>query len=697
MLQLSPVVLASVFFASCLRAQQYPLPVTYDTILTSSIDAGITISYKRPFPGTCATAFDTQKQYSGYINLPPFTLAPFEQNYSINTFFWFFESHNSPETAPLTIWLNGGPGSSSMVGLFEELGPREVIRHLNSSYGAQPRPWGWDRSPNLLFIDQPTQTGFSYDERVNASIDLNKGNPSMLGSRIEPQPHLPGTPSWLMMNGTFASGRSRNMQGSSAIAARACWHFLQGFLSAFPQYNPGTRLNHTDVHSAGVNLFAESYGGIYGPTFANFFADQNNRCGNRELPNSTLEIHLDSLGIVNGMVDYLIGAISIANFTRNNTYSLATTNLLTYHNLALALDPEGFGLIREANYICVRALNTCEAAVGLLYRQNDRSPYDIRVQSQVGLGALYQEYLNTTNVMQSIGAQVNYTQYSGVAYDAFSRIGDAVRGTQLDSLAELLTRGVRVAFIYGDADIICNWYGGQNTSLELARVNPAYSSNFPNTGYADILVNKSYVGGHVRQYGNLSFSRIYDAGHFVPRHQPETAFTVLSRLIRGDDISTGQKINPFKFSTKGIRDSSSHLNKIPVELNRVCWVREAFETCTEEERIAIKNGQGTVNSGIWAPAAIVILNGAHSDASQSPSLAANPKTSTTTSSVQLTGVFTAGTKPLPTTTQNSGASLRKPFFYSKRGPGRRRLKTRMDLDRKGSALGGAVGALAMLM
>ena len=84
-------------------AQQYPLPVAYDTIIESPIDPRITISYKQPDANTCTTTFDTQKQYTGYVNLPPFTLEPFQQNYAINTFFWFFEAHKNPETAPLVV------------------------------------------------------------------------------------------------------------------------------------------------------------------------------------------------------------------------------------------------------------------------------------------------------------------------------------------------------------------------------------------------------------------------------------------------------------------------------------------------------------------------------------------------------------------------------------------------------------------
>ncbi|KAK1919898.1 hypothetical protein P3342_002192 [Pyrenophora teres f. teres] len=101
MIQLPPIVLAFALLARLSIAQQYPLPVTYNTTIKSSVNPRITISYKQPDTDTCSTAFDTQKQYTGYVTLPPFTLEPFQQNYTINTFFWFFEARENPETAPL--------------------------------------------------------------------------------------------------------------------------------------------------------------------------------------------------------------------------------------------------------------------------------------------------------------------------------------------------------------------------------------------------------------------------------------------------------------------------------------------------------------------------------------------------------------------------------------------------------------------
>lgn len=180
---------------------------------------------------------------------------------------------------------------------------------------------------------------------------------------------------------------------------------------------------------------------------------------------------------------------------------------------------------------------------------------------------------------------------------------------------------------------------------------------FPSAGYADIVVNDSYVGGHVRQYGNLSFSRIFDAGHIVPFYQPETAFTVFSRIIQGDDISLGRNIDLSSFHTSGIPDSSVHRNKIPPEPEQICWIRDVTSTCTEEQQKAIERNEGVVNYGIWSRSSVAVPEPSVKSSSQSKVQV--PQTTTT---VPLTGVFTATSLPTITreiivpTKSKSGAS-----------------------------------------
>jgi hypothetical protein len=81
-----------------------------------------------------------KKKFSGYIEIEPGSAL----------FFWFFESRNNPETSPVTLWLNGGPGLSSMFGVFRELGPCKMNRDGTTSNNRN----SFTRSSNMLFVDQ---------------------------------------------------------------------------------------------------------------------------------------------------------------------------------------------------------------------------------------------------------------------------------------------------------------------------------------------------------------------------------------------------------------------------------------------------------------------------------------------------------------------------------------------------------------
>ncbi|XP_061722966.1 venom serine carboxypeptidase-like [Cydia pomonella] len=78
--------------------------------------------------------------------------------YDSNQFFWYFPSMSSDrDKAPVLLWLQGGPGSSSLFGLFLENGPITVV---NGQF--ERRKYHWALNHHLIYIDNPVGAGFSF-------------------------------------------------------------------------------------------------------------------------------------------------------------------------------------------------------------------------------------------------------------------------------------------------------------------------------------------------------------------------------------------------------------------------------------------------------------------------------------------------------------------------------------------------------
>ena len=64
-----------------------------------------------------------------------------------------------PSEAPVVIWLQGGPGSSSLWGLFEINGPFMAVEDDSGNTIARPNPNSWNKKANMIYIDNPVGTG----------------------------------------------------------------------------------------------------------------------------------------------------------------------------------------------------------------------------------------------------------------------------------------------------------------------------------------------------------------------------------------------------------------------------------------------------------------------------------------------------------------------------------------------------------
>ncbi|XP_069669042.1 venom serine carboxypeptidase-like [Periplaneta americana] len=91
--------------------------------------------------------------YAGYLTV--------NKQFNSNLFFWFFPAEQDFLNAPVLLWLNGGPGSSSLFGLFTELGPFSVAED-NASLVLNP--YSWHKNHSIVFFDNPVGTGFSFTD-----------------------------------------------------------------------------------------------------------------------------------------------------------------------------------------------------------------------------------------------------------------------------------------------------------------------------------------------------------------------------------------------------------------------------------------------------------------------------------------------------------------------------------------------------
>lgn len=109
--------------------------------------------------GKTVPIVDPPKRIAGYFKL--------DRTYDARMFYFFFQSRSKKADDPIVLWMTGGPGCSSELAVFFENGPYSVNQNMTLSETA----YGWDLHHDMIFVDQPINTGFSYssDDRCACS------------------------------------------------------------------------------------------------------------------------------------------------------------------------------------------------------------------------------------------------------------------------------------------------------------------------------------------------------------------------------------------------------------------------------------------------------------------------------------------------------------------------------------------------
>ncbi|KAI8319170.1 peptidase S10, serine carboxypeptidase [Martensiomyces pterosporus] len=412
-------------------------------------------------------------QYSGYLDTAE----------DKHFFFWFFEARNvSREDAPLVFWLNGGPGCSSFTGLLMELGPCRVSKGGN---GTDYNPFGWNDRAHVIFLDQPTNVGFSHGRDVFNSIAAGKDVDAL----------------------------------------------LQLFYKSFPEY-AGSELH----------VFGESYGGHYVPAVAKAIHESNQELQQRRsvglLSAAELEkriLPLTSIGIGNGMVDPLTQYKYYSQMACNSTYppvlsQEACRSMDAAYPTCARLAKACYS--QQSSLTCVAAQMYCEDKIVIEYFNSGRNPYDVRLECE-GDNLCYpimtdiDTYLNNPAIQKELGAEVSkFESCSEKVGDGFSLNGDMMKPFHQE-IPPLLADNIRVLIYVGDADFGCNWYGNKAWSLAMEwqgkdAFNQAKDEEW-NVGREQ--------AGEVRTFENFTFLRVFRAGHMVPYDQPANSLDMINRWL----------------------------------------------------------------------------------------------------------------------------------------------------------------------
>ncbi|XP_006657694.1 serine carboxypeptidase-like [Oryza brachyantha] len=411
--------------------------------------------------------------HAGYYRLP--------NTHDARMFYFFFESRGSKKDDPVVIWLTGGPGCSSELALFYENGPFHIADNMSLVWN----DFGWDQESNLIYVDQPTGTGFSY------------------------------------------SSDSRDTRHDEASISNDLYAFLQAFFT-----------EHPDFAKNDFYITGESYAGHYIPAFAS-------RVYNGNKNNEGIHINLKGFAIGNGLTDPAIQYKAYTDYSLDmelitkSQYKRINKIVPTCEFAIKLCGTSGTISCLGAYVVCNLIFSSIRTIIG------NKNYYDIRKPC---VGSLcydfsnMEKFLQLKTVRESLGVgDIQFVSCSPTVYEAM--LLDWMKDLEV-GIPELLENDIKVLIYAGEYDLICNWLGNSRwvNSMEWSG-KEAFASSSEKSFTVD-----GKEAGVLKSYGPLSFLKVHDAGHMVPMDQPKAALEMLKRWTSGNLSDTSSSFQKLDFT-----------------------------------------------------------------------------------------------------------------------------------------------------
>jgi cathepsin A (carboxypeptidase C) len=405
----------------------------------------------------------TVKQHHGYFKL--------KGGNNKNYFYWLFEARENPKNAPLVLWLTGGPGCSSEIALFTENGPCSVAKDGRTT---KTNAYSWNGKANILFVDQPAGTGFSY-------------------------------------------GRTGDYDKNEHEVSTDLYHFLQEVVKKYPQY-----------HKAPLYIFGESYAGHFVPSTTHRVF-QGNQAKTGEY------LALRGQGIGNGLTDAYTQYPYYPEMAFNSKTTPKVVTEKQYRNMRADV-AHCQSLIKSCqadrkSTACSRAFANCNGNLIDPVQVAGMNVYDLRSRCKkpplcYDMSPV-RNFLQSSKVRRVLGVKRKWAACNMYVNSMFHV--DWMQ-SQKEKIPPVLKNGVRTLIYAGDVDFICNWMGNKAWTLALQwpgkeAFNAAKDKKW--------VVNGKSLGKE-RHHGGFTFLQVHKAGHMVPMDQPEAAMLLFNAFIKNE-------------------------------------------------------------------------------------------------------------------------------------------------------------------
>ncbi|XP_028766238.1 serine carboxypeptidase-like 45 [Neltuma alba] len=412
------------------------------------------------------------QHYSGYVTV--------DDKKHKALFYYFVESETDPASKPLVLWLNGGPGCSSLgVGAFSENGPfrpnGEVL--IKNDYS-------WNKEANMLYLEAPIGVGFSYAKDGSYTVDDNE-------------------------------------------TARDNLMFLKLWFNKFPQYR------RRDFFLTG-----ESYAGHYVPQLAKLMIDLNKKekifnLKGIALGNPVLEYATDfnsraeffwSHGLISDSTYRMF--TSVCNYSRyvSEYYRGSVSPLCSKVMSQVSTETSKFVDKYDVTLdVCISSvLSQSKAICPQTQQRNER--IDVCVDDKVV------NYLNRRDVQEALHAKLVGVRKWDVCSNVLDYDMLNLEVPTLPIVGSIVKAGVQVLIYSGDQDSVIPLTGSRTLVQKLA-TQLALNTTVPYR----VWFHGQQVGGWTQVYGDnkLSFATVRGASHEAPFSQPERSLTLFKSFLQG--------------------------------------------------------------------------------------------------------------------------------------------------------------------